>query len=102
MCVALCLIFFLLSYFYLHKWPHGLPINSAGLEEFFSVFLGVFTEFRKATISFVMSVCPSACMEQHCYQWKYEGTSKSCRTLFFKKIFIYVTDMRTEQRYFSI
>jgi len=29
------------------------------------------------------------------YKLMYEGTSKSFRTLFFKKIFIYVTDMRT-------
>jgi hypothetical protein len=36
------------------------------------------------------------------YEKNYEGTSKSFRTLFFKKIFIYVTDMRTEQHYFSI
>jgi hypothetical protein len=50
----------MLSYFYLHKWPDGLPIKPAGLEDFLFFFLGVFAELRKATISFVMSVHPPA------------------------------------------
>jgi hypothetical protein len=51
--------FFVLSYFCLHKWLDGLPIKSAGLEDFMPVFLSLFAELRKATLCFVMSICPS-------------------------------------------
>jgi hypothetical protein len=33
-------------------------------------FLGSFAKLRKATITFVMSVCPAVRMEQLCSHWK--------------------------------
>ena len=35
-----------------------------------TLFLGAFGKLRKATVSFVMSVCPSARMENLCCHWK--------------------------------
>ena len=48
-----------------HSGPRDIP----GIQVFTMQFLGTFAKLGKATISFVMSVCPSVRMEQLGSHW---------------------------------